>query len=738
MSTTTPTPLSAPGEAAGAGRDGFARRVGGPAALVLVSAVALWLIFSVSLGEVVRYLSYEAVFVAVPGVLAYMAFAGADRVGLREVALGWPLGYALELAAFAVTAAAGARDLLWAYPPVVIALSGAVVLVRRRRRVQPAQPAPERRQGDDGARYWGWGLAVLVGVLLVYVAERYFTVTPLPAELTGPVSYAQDYVWQLSLAAEALNHWPPTLPNAAGLDLHYHYFAYLHMAAVSQVTELDLGLVNFRLWVFPVLALVSLQLVAIGRSLGAGSWAGIVGGGLVLLVGAFDPWPRPPSEFFTHIYESASYGFGLVFFLPLALLIGEQLSAREGLGDPRRWVLVGVFAAAASGSKSTILPVCFLAIALVGAAALWLERGRPLRERVMLGRAALGGAIIGLCALASRLILYPGASGEIEVHPLREVARLNPAAWLNAELGLTGVPKAVVVAFAALLETAKLLAPLALGLWVLVRVRGRRLGAAELWLLALLAASLLAYYTLFHPSDSDVYFLYYGYVAAGVAAGAGMVILARRYLPAVRPSVATAAIVCAVGLAVWATDGPPGAHEGQNTPPAFYRHALGEVTWAQDNSNLTPSLHAGMRWIADNTSEDAVLAVNNRWQDAAGYDPRYCYWTGLAERRVMLECEYGTELNGEFTPFPVLQADPEGAGGALADRARLEFQMFYGEDAVARAAAREAARRYGVTHAVLDLVHPFGASPASVARLGPVEFQNDAVMVVRLDEASGG
>ena len=39
-----------------------------------------------------------------------------------------------------------------------------------------------------------------------------------------------------------------------------------------------------------------------------------------------------------------------------------------------------------------------------------------------------------------------------------------------------------------------------------------------------------------------------------------------------------------------------------------------------------------MRWIADNTPEDAVLAVNNRWQDAAGADPRYCYWTAFAER----------------------------------------------------------------------------------------------------------
>ncbi|HZN88409.1 MAG TPA: hypothetical protein VFB44_05520 [Thermoleophilaceae bacterium] len=732
MSTATDTPRSAPGEAAGAGHERQSRNVWGPAALVLAFAIVLWLIFGVSVGQILRYLAYQAAFVAVPGVLAYMAFARAGRVGLRELALGWPLGYALELAAFALTAALGARGLFWAYPPVVIALSGGVLLARRRRRERAAEP----REDYDGSRYWGWGLAVLVGVLMVYVAERYFTLTPLPAELTGPVSYAQDYVWQLSLAAEALNHWPLTLPNAAGLDLHYHYFAYLHMAAVSQVTDLELGVVNFRLWVFPVLALVCLQLVAIGRSIGAGSWAGIVGAGLVLLVGAFDPWPRPPSEFFTHIYESASYGFGLLFFLPMALLVGEQLGARQGLGDPRRWVLVGVFAAAASGSKSTILPVCFLGIALVGAAALWLERGRPLGERVLLGRALVAGAVIGLCALVSRLVLYPGASGEIEVRLLNDVARLNPASWINSELGLTGVPKAVVVALSAVLETAKLLAPLALGLWVLIRARGRRLGAAELWLLALLGASLIAYYTLFHPSDSDVYFLYYGYVAAGVAAGAGMVLLARRHLSNVRVSVAAAAVVCALVLAVWATDGPPGAYEGQNTPQTFYRYALGEVTWAQDNSNLTPGLYTGLRWVADNTSDDAVLAVNNRWQDAAGYDPRYCYWTGFAERRALLECEYGTELNGEFAPLPALQADPA-AAGALSDRARLEYEMFYGDDGVARTAAREAAQRYGVTHAALDLVHPFGATPESVARLGPVVFQNDSLVVVRLDDAAG-
>lgn len=725
MSTATPSPATSPATAPTAGADDLARRGAGPAALVLAVAIALWLIFDVSLGEIFIYLGYEAVFVAAPGVLAYIALAGSRSLGVRELAVGWPLGYALELAAFAATAAVGARGLFWLYPPAVLVVAGAALLARRR---------PPREERDAGS-WWAWGLAALICVLLVYAAERYFTVVPLPTELSGPTSYAQDYVWQISLAAEALNQWPPSLPNAVGLDLHYHYFAYLHMAAVSQITDLDLGLVNFRLWLFPVLTLIPLQLVAMGRSLGAGSWAGIVGAGLVLLVGAFDPWPRPPSEFFTHIYESASYGFGLIFFLALALLIGEQLGARARFGDWRGWVLIGIFGLAASGSKSTILPVCLVGLVLVGAAALWIERGRPLRERALLARTVVAGAIVGLCALIARVVLYPGASGEIEIHPLREVARLNPAAWINAELGFEGIPKGIVIALSAVLETGKLLAPLALGLWVFVRARGRRLRAPELWILALLAASLLTYYTLFHPNDSDLYFLYYGYVAAGVVAGAGMVLLARRYPISARPSATAVAVACAVGLAVWATDGPPGAYEGFNSPPAFYRHLLGETTWAQDNSNLTPALHAGMRWIADNTPEDAVLAVNNRWQDAAGADPRYCYWTAFAERRVMLECEYGTERNGEFAPLAALQADPAGAGGALAERARLQYQMFYGPDAVARAAAREAVRRYGVSYAVLDLVHPFGATPGNATRLGPVVYRNEALVVVRLAAA---
>ena len=43
---------------------------------MLAVAIALWLIFSVSLGDILVYLGYEAVFVAAPGILAYMALAG--------------------------------------------------------------------------------------------------------------------------------------------------------------------------------------------------------------------------------------------------------------------------------------------------------------------------------------------------------------------------------------------------------------------------------------------------------------------------------------------------------------------------------------------------------------------------------------------------------------------------------------------------------------------------------------
>src|SRR5204863_3045408 len=88
---------------------------------------------------------------------------------------------------------------------------------------------------------------------------------PLPRDVGLGATYAEDTVFTISIAAEALHHWPVTLPMVAGQPLHYHLFAYMHMAAISQVTGIDLSVVILRLYEIPLLLLFALQLYLAGK-----------------------------------------------------------------------------------------------------------------------------------------------------------------------------------------------------------------------------------------------------------------------------------------------------------------------------------------------------------------------------------------------------------------------------------------------------------------------------------------
>ena len=104
-------------------------------------------------------------------------------------------------------------------------------------------------------------------LLLLYASAVGFSQTPLPRDTTA-VTYQEDTVFAISLAAEALHHWPLTIPSVAGEPLRYHVFADTHMAAISQVTGIDLSVVVMRLYEIPLLLLFSLQLILAGRRIG--------------------------------------------------------------------------------------------------------------------------------------------------------------------------------------------------------------------------------------------------------------------------------------------------------------------------------------------------------------------------------------------------------------------------------------------------------------------------------------
>ena len=77
------------------------------AGAVALLAAGLLLLTGVGAWELVRFVAYELAFAVLPGVLALLALTRRWDGWLSTLVLGWALGYALELAAFAATAACG-------------------------------------------------------------------------------------------------------------------------------------------------------------------------------------------------------------------------------------------------------------------------------------------------------------------------------------------------------------------------------------------------------------------------------------------------------------------------------------------------------------------------------------------------------------------------------------------------------------------------------------------------------
>jgi hypothetical protein len=481
---------------------------------VAVAAIVLWLLGGVHVSEVARYLAYEAGFVFAPGLLVYSAVVGPGGGWLRHVVFGWTLGYLLEVVAFYTTAAGGIRGGFVVYPVVVGVPAAAVVAWRRRTVANSTESTP-----TPFSPRLIWIGAALCMSLLVYAAVIEFTQTPLPRDV-GSVTYQEDTVFTISLAAEALHHWPLTLPMVAGQPLHYHLFAYLHMAGIGQVTGIDLSVVVMRLYEFPLLLLLALQLLYAGRRLGRNPTVALAAAFIVLFTGELDPTThggRYPFDdlFFYWLLASHTLLLGLVFFLAAVLVFGELLDSPRTRSRTRTilWVSFGAFFIASLGAKS-------YSLYSLGAGVTVFLVWQFLRTRKV-DRAALFA--LGMCAVAyviANVAIYRGTTGGAFVSPFKAIERmlgLDAFSAYGARLWGSDVPRALGVPYGAF----GLLAIPLVGIALFLRSRRFALSRTEEWYLSLFVGGLPPLVLLSQPGYGQLVLLFLGLVPGTIVAAVG-------------------------------------------------------------------------------------------------------------------------------------------------------------------------------------------------------------------------
>jgi len=760
--------------------ESFARgRIAAAVAVALAFCAAL-LVSGVSVGELARFAAYEAIVVGAPGVLGFRALSRRAGSVVRQVAIGWPLGYAIEAAAFALTAALDIRE---AFPLIPLAVAAAAAArLRLLRETDPAgEPAaPPERDGSPGRTHWA--LAAVIAVALGYLALGSFASTPLPGQVDSAY-YEPDGVFSVGLVAEAKNHWPMETPSVSGEPLRYHIFGFTHAAGVSQATGIPPATLLFRLIPAGMIVLVAFQLFALGRELGGSRWIGPIAAALFLLAGELDLDPErlaPFGETFTNLAVSPSFLFSIATFLGAATLLMVFLVRRETM-RAGSWAALSALLMVCAGAKASVPPV------LMGGLVMWLVWAR-LRDRdaVRVGLISLGLTVAAF--VISYLLLYSGggASGSsLELFQFLDytvVEEFVPADTRSA-LGnglLTG--SMGIVALAALAV------PLLGIVWVL-RERGLRPTAEEAWLLGLTATSLAAFSVLAYTGEGQAHFLNYGYIAgcvlsaeglvlfarhaatrsrdprrllavalgAGIAAGAaaawilldasapageGRFVLAYGIAAAVVAAVALwaaltgragegagrrlaatgigAAILALVGLSLLNNPLDKGVTTIRRADAGLPLHAPEDPVAAR---GLTRELYEGLEWVRDNTDEDVVVAVNNHVIE--GFSSRYFYYSAFAERRAFLESWSYTVEAQEIG----LERVEDGEELPFPERRALNDAVFDRGDS--RALERMRAD-YGVDFLVVDKGH--GSFSPKALELGATVFENDAVAVIEVPE----
>jgi hypothetical protein len=508
----------------------------GAVAMVMASLLGTWLLSGVTIGEAFSFMAFECGYVLLPGCLLYVSLSPEPGGWLRIVAIGWPCGYAIEVTVFAVSAALHVRGAFSMLPVVTIAVLVVLFYLgrrgayRSRLRVYPSEGGvvSGRRVGIDGLV-----VAAAISVALILLSFTFFAPAPLPRNAASVV-YSVDNVFDISLAAEAHNHWPITEPWVAGQPFRYYTAVFIHVAAISQVTGVEPSTIVLRLLPSTLLLLSALQLWSLGRALGRSRWIGPVG---VFLFAAVQDINLNPlhSELlrvspFNQFSLSPTFAFGVPFFLALLILMQSRIihgSTFKGMsslgtgnvfgnGTKRALALLILLVMGAAAAK-TFAAACFLG----GLGLFWLWSVIKAKQEpiflwcIILSLVAL--AVIYFVMLAgdttSNLTLHPGdfltnASIFSQVRATVQPTVGNFGFWVLLIAG------GCVVAVCAL-------APL-LGVLLLVRIRWDLPPIAGL-LLCMFVAGTFGYVLFRAPGGVEGVFFVYGYIAILPLSAMGLV-----------------------------------------------------------------------------------------------------------------------------------------------------------------------------------------------------------------------
>ena len=379
---------------------------------VVVLAIVL-LALQATVFEVVRFVLFTVVAVALPGFALWRLIGGYGRNLVEDLSAGFAVGTAGQVLVYLASASIGLQAWSWVWAPVVLVITFVDGDARARvwRRVErPVRPLQ------------AWLLAASTAVVLLIVYRR-GPAQFLPA-YTDPLRAYPDLAFQQALAASAKYDVPISTLWLGGEPMKYHTFFHQATAATQWGTRIDLtDLIHALSWLPLFLAGCGLVFALAGRlaptAESGATWAGPLAVFVAGLGGAVQPLASTGlGGISTAVaaYLSPTQNLGVLITLAFCLVAVDLLRA-DGRARSR-WVLLVLLTLIAAGSKSTILPLVGTGFAFA-----FLQSGLVRRST----RPAFLGGLLSLTVFVAALIaIFGGSTWGTEIKPFETFVQLAP------------------------------------------------------------------------------------------------------------------------------------------------------------------------------------------------------------------------------------------------------------------------------------------------------------------------
>ncbi len=578
----------------------------------------------VSFSDQFMFLISQFAFVLVPGMAAARLLMGPFPVNGHErdgaahtgslikfIAISYLLGIVLVILEFYIFYSLGAKESLL-IEMAAVALASVWFLFGKKEDFRNI-PLDNRE---------GWALSALLAGLLTMVFFSAVYASKVP-DLGGhpSMSYYQDLLWNTGNTTAIANGFPVMDIHVEGITFSYHFFTNVFLAAFRNILGISSFVLYFKF--LPVLQVI------------------VFAGAMYLLLSLTvkNVWVRTAlvaATLFSSIilmrhmlWQAYATVFALSFTIAAAYFLLRAFKDIEKIKvfKNRDFLLFLVFLCAAVGTKSL-----FAVMLIAGAGIVFLMQ--MIRRKNTLQMFAGGIAMLGVLAFMM-FTMVVGAHGYngLSAEALTPMLAANPA-YYQALLSAVGETAAALIAYPVYLFLNHTVIAAALVMLVVYMAARRKPDVVAVFLLSGILAGIVAASVFFQPGYSNVLFMVAA-VPFGVFA-VFYVLMKGLEGGKVKTSGKIILVCIAAAITVWSV--LPTAQ----TVVQDWQGKLENQNNVSPYDGITAEEYEGMKWIADHTPKDAVVA-SDRIYYVPGEDDnyaRYFYYTAFSERENFLEGYY--------------------------------------------------------------------------------------------------